>query len=102
MLLMCFTFLLLVSFSSSLHFEDTFTSKGCNIDPVRKQSEIAFEKLDKKRKTPEVFYKTQVYENDTSIFVLRLRTDGNIRNGGGMSIEISKRTCTIVNGQMFQ
>lgn len=101
-LLICFTFLLLVSCSSSRHFEDTFTSKGCNIDSVRRQSEIAFKKLDKKRKTPEGLYKTLVYENDTSIFVLRLLTDGNIRNGGGMSFEISKRTCTIVNGQLFQ
>lgn len=99
---MCFTFLLLISCNSSRHFEDTFTSKGCNIDSVKKQSKIAFEKLDKRRKTPEGFFTLQVYENDTSIFILRLRTDGNIRNGGGMSLEISKRTCTIVNGEWFQ
>ncbi|RFM30904.1 hypothetical protein DXN04_05915 [Chitinophaga silvisoli] len=102
LLLICFTFLLLLSCSSSRHFEDRFISKGCNIDSVRKQSEIAFKKLDKKRKTPAGLYKTQVYENDTSIFVLRLLSDGNIRNGGGMIFEISKRTCTIVDSQLFQ
>lgn len=98
----CFTVFLLMACTSSRHFENTFTSKGCNIDSVRKQSEIAFAKLDKKRKTPKGYFKTQVYENDTSIFVLRSHADGNIRNGGGMFFEISKRTCKIIDGYLFQ
>lgn len=98
----CLALLLLISCGPSRHFGDTFTSKGCNIDSVRKQSEIAFAKLDKKRKTTKGFFKTQVYENDTSIFILRTHADGNIRNGGGMSFEISKKTCKIIDGYVFQ
>lgn len=95
-------FLIFISCGSQRRFNKTLTAKGCNIDSVRMQSEQAFKKADKKRRIPAGVFKTIISENDTAIYLQRVRSDGDIRNWGGMNIRISKQTCTVTFLEVIQ
>ncbi|SFD61075.1 hypothetical protein SAMN05518672_102608 [Chitinophaga sp. CF118] len=84
------------------NLDNALTAKGCNIDSVRKQSELVFKKLDKKRKVPDGYFKTEIFENDSLIQILRIATNGNIRNTGGAYVAISKATCKVTKFEIFQ
>ena len=72
--------------------------KGCNIDSVRKYSEVFFKKAAKKQGEPEGTYETLVYERDSLIIVQHTPVVG-LR--GGFTYKILKRTCTVIDVESY-
>jgi hypothetical protein len=101
-IIICFVLSTLISCRVDRNFNTTFTEKDCNIDSVRKQSKSAFARLEKTRKYRNRPFRTDVYENDTAIFVYHIPLDDSIRFGGGTIMEISKKDCKIKSSQTLQ
>jgi hypothetical protein len=78
-----------------------FLRKGCDIDSVRKYSEIYFNQAAKKLREPEGIYKTVVYEADSLIIVEQSPVDPYAR-AGGHTFKILKRTCTVIDVKSYQ
>lgn len=94
--------LAITSCNTERKFRDTLTAKGCNIDSIKIQSDRAFKKMDKRRKIPAGYFKTEIYENDSLIIIQRMLANGNIRNTGGIDVQISKATCKVTKVYVFQ
>lgn len=73
--------------------------KGCNIDSVRKYSDIFFKRGTKKQRLPEGTYETVVYERD-SLIIAMYRPNVGLR--GWSVYTISKRTCTVIDVNILQ
>jgi len=75
-----------------------FTKNGCHVDSVRRQADLFFAKYDK---DSPVKFNVIVADNDTAIFILR--TPEKAVKGGGLTyVEISKKTCRIVDIDAMQ
>jgi hypothetical protein len=92
----------MTSCNTDRKFRDALTAKGCNMNSIRAQSELAFRKMDKRMKIPAGYFTTDIIENDSLILIQRTLTNGDIRNKGGMDVVISKATCKVTKLLVYQ
>jgi hypothetical protein len=79
-----------------------FLKKGCNVDSIKKYSEIYFQQSEKKLREPKGLYKTVVYEQDSLIVIERFPTEVSTSVRGGNIFKILKRNCTVVDVLSYQ
>jgi len=81
----------------------SYTARGCQLDSLKKQSALIFERIAKRRHYPkEQSFIHQVYEKDSVIVVQWFPVDKNNTWGNGMLVTISKKDCRVLSEYWFQ